>query len=240
MSILEPEEKNPSRSNWNAALGMFLKVSPLYRALPFSARHLFESAITRQGSVGKEDLDQEMNTAIYRAAQNAIKRTGKTSGGIEYIDYGADIHKKLQNLQGTPWDILFNAKRDPRYNAATTLGRFSYKVEGGNLIVTDNYDFNKIGDHPSAWGQLRCVIGDATGSVGLGEGADNPIRIEYNIKEWDRLSSERDVYQEKPNDITKSIIDTGNEIGNAVIQGAEDLSNEAYKFGTGIYNTIMK
>jgi hypothetical protein len=67
--------------------------------------------------------------------------------------------KRQQQEKGTiPASIAPNVLSilDPIGNVQTTLGRFTYARDPeGNLVVTDNYDFNPIREMSGAYGALR-------------------------------------------------------------------------------------
>ena len=200
--------------------------------LPYSARHFIASNITGSGKFSGEDLDDDVKIETYRAIKAANIRTGKTEGGTEYADYGKDLHSKLQRLRTTPEDLVVNMYRDPRYTAATTLGRFSYKLsdDGKKYIVTDKYDFKKVEGVASAWGDVRNVVGDLTEATGLSEaesGEESKVRMEFDIDEYEKILETYQPPEEKMNniDITKSL---------------SGLSKSLFQKGKGIYNSLIR
>jgi hypothetical protein len=84
--------------------------------------------------VKKEDLTPNQLKAIKQAALNAQKRTGNSTGGTKYSDYG----KNYSHVWSNPSRLL----TDPVKVAQTTVGRSNYKVNPNNQInISDNYDF---------------------------------------------------------------------------------------------------
>lgn len=200
--------------------------------LPFPARHFIASNITGSGKFSGEDLDSDVRMETFRAIKAANIRTGKTSGGTEYVDYGKDIHSKLQRLRSTPEDLVVNMYRDPRYTAATTLGRFSYKLsdDGKKYIVTDKYDFKKVEGIASAWGDVRNLVGDLTEKTGLSEaesGEESQVYMELDIADYEKQLETYQAPQEKPENIN-------------IVKSLKGLGNEVFKTGKGIYNSLTE
>ena len=55
---------------------------------------------------------------------------------------------------------------DDSVAAATTIGGFQFKIEDGNVIITDVYDFNRFkGKQNSAYAQVRSSVETAKGGV---------------------------------------------------------------------------
>ena len=82
----------------------------------------------------KSDLSPEELKAIQTAALNAKKRSGQSSGGMKYSDYGKGY--------GDPWSNKMELLTNPIKTAQTSIGRFSYNVGPGSKVnVSDKYDF---------------------------------------------------------------------------------------------------
>lgn len=101
----------------------------------------------------ENDFKNSQLQVMVDAIKSAIKRTGKKSGGIEYVDYGklsdgTDIVTAWFSKGGVGTkDMITNTLlSDPKFMVATTLGRFSYSKEKDKLKITDVYDFKKIPD----------------------------------------------------------------------------------------------
>jgi len=109
--------------------------------------------------IQKSDLSKENLSAIYNAAQNAYKRTGKTHQGTMYSDYGKEYgdiwnmgvpdavkSSGISSLAKIPFQLGNIGARtimDPIYQAATSLGRFTYTINpDGSVGVEDTYDFS--------------------------------------------------------------------------------------------------
>jgi len=98
--------------------------------------------------LSEKDFSNSQLSVIKKAVDNAVKRTGQFRGGIEYVDYGDNIVEKWFGPGGVKTkDMITNTlMANPKFMVATTLGRFSYSVKNGKLVVTDVYDFKKIPD----------------------------------------------------------------------------------------------
>jgi hypothetical protein len=96
----------------------------------------------------ENDFSDNQLKQMKKAVSNAIKRTGQTKGGTEYVDYGDNIVTDWFGHGGVKTkDMVINTLlSDPKFMVATTLGRFTYKYENGKLKITDIYDFKKIPD----------------------------------------------------------------------------------------------
>ena len=99
-------------------------------------------------NLDQNDFSDSQKRVMVDVVKNAVKRTGSKKGGIEYVDYGGDIVNKWFGPGGVKTkDMIANTLfANPKFMVATTLGRFSYKIENGKLKITDIYDFKKIPD----------------------------------------------------------------------------------------------
>lgn len=94
-----------------------------------------------------DDFTSSQKEIMFNTIQNAIKRNKNTKvGSTEYVDYGGGIEKEWFGPGGTKTsDMVLNTLfSNPKFIVATTLGRFSYKIVNGKIIITDIYDFKKI------------------------------------------------------------------------------------------------
>lgn len=97
----------------------------------------------------ESDFKPDQLAVIKTAVNNAVKRTGKTKlGATEYVDYGKENADKWFGPGGVKSvDMVLNTlNSNPIFMIATTLGRFTYRIENGKLKVTDIYDFSPIPD----------------------------------------------------------------------------------------------
>jgi len=92
------------------------------------------------------DFNSSQKQEIIDAVGRAINRTGQKKGSIEYVDYGDNVVNKWFGPGGVgTTDMITNtALSNPKFMVATTLGRFSYDLNGNKLHITDIYDFSKI------------------------------------------------------------------------------------------------
>lgn len=106
-----------------------------------------------------DDFSGSQLEEIRKIVKNAIKRTGKKSGGTEYADYGSNVVNKWFGEGGVKTtDMISNTiLADPKFMIATTLGRFSYAVQNGQIKISDIYDFKKIPDANTEAKDLRSL-----------------------------------------------------------------------------------
>ena len=132
------------------------KVNPNW--FPTSARTFFE---TVQGN--RDPITQaHFSPAELDALRQLIESTGGR-GNVQYDDYTKFMRKQQQEHGTIPASIAPNVLSilDPIGNVQTTLGRFTYARDPeGNLVVTDNYDFNPIREMSGAYGALRNYAGE--------------------------------------------------------------------------------
>jgi hypothetical protein len=103
-----------------------------------------------------------VNAHLYRSVENAIKRTGKTKGGTEYIDYSPQIEKDINSLNMSAGDMVLGSLVSPELTAATTFGRVSYEQDPktGDIIIYDSYDFNKTPEKSTVYSKIRSKLGE--------------------------------------------------------------------------------
>lgn len=134
------EVKKPQPDNsWNPIKGF---KGWLRRTFPNVAELFFSRDLST------DDFSDSQKLEMVKAVKNAVKRTGKKRGGIEYVDYGDNVVNDWFGHGGIKTkDMIINTLlAKPKFMVATTLGRFSYNIENGKLKITDVYDFKKIPD----------------------------------------------------------------------------------------------
>lgn len=92
------------------------------------------------------DFTRRQKSVIYNVIQNAIKRGQKRQSGVtSYDDYSPEIKATFDNATGASTkDILTKTFTDPYFQIASTLGRFTYRLQpDGTYMVNDIYDFSK-------------------------------------------------------------------------------------------------
>ena len=114
----------------------------LRKTFPNVAQLFFAKDLTER------DFSNSQLKEMTKTVSNAIKRTGQTKGGTEYVDYGDNVVNDWFGRGGVKTkDMVINTLlANPKFMIATTLGRFSYRYENGKLKITDVYDFKKIPD----------------------------------------------------------------------------------------------
>ena len=109
--------------------------------LPDQAAQFLSAIVTKDNKLGLEELTPEQQEALIKSIKNAQKRTGKDSGGTQYIDYSPEVEKAFQGMSAGKEQMLSS---DPDIQAASILGRVSYKKNAlGEIEVYDSYDFSK-------------------------------------------------------------------------------------------------
>lgn len=102
---------------------------------------------TGSARMGDSSLDKEQRRMLLNVIQNAVERTGKSTGGTEYTDYNPEIANRInRGAEGSLREIAVNTATDPLYRLATTIGRGRYWPDPenpGGYIYTDVYDWNK-------------------------------------------------------------------------------------------------
>ncbi len=81
----------------------------------------------------KSDFTKAELKAMRDAAMRAKKRTGASHGGTRYSDYGKGY--------GNPWGDKMRLLTDPKRTAQTSIGRFTYDVNGNDVNLSDQYNF---------------------------------------------------------------------------------------------------
>lgn len=107
--------------------------------------------------LNETDFNDNQLRVIKSTVYNAVKRTGKLVGSTEYNDYGSNFAQKWFGPGGVKSaDMILNTlESNPIFMVATTLGRFSYKIQNGELKVTDVYDFSPIPDAKTKLNELE-------------------------------------------------------------------------------------
>jgi len=144
-------DKNKNKKHTEKSFDPLKIISPLLYGFKNWVRRTFPNVVQLffARDLSEKDFSNSQLNIIKKVVDSAIKRTGKIkNGSTEYEDYGDDIVEKWFGPGGVKTeDMLKNTiMANPKFMIATTLGRFSYKVENGKLIVTDVYDFKKIPD----------------------------------------------------------------------------------------------
>ena len=110
--------------------------------IPSSVRSLVSDLVgTDLETTRNEDyLGEGEQQAVRDITLAKIKKTGKTSGAVEYKDYEAGTSDV--SFAGSS-GIIKTLLGDDEYSIKTTLGQYNYRIdERGHLIVTDQYNFN--------------------------------------------------------------------------------------------------
>lgn len=150
--------------------------------------------------VQKSDFTKDNLKAIYNAALDAQKKTGKSHNGTSYSNYGnayGDLWGKgvpdqlrKTKLAKVPFQVANVAKDtmlDPAYQAATTLGRFTYNVnKDGSVDISDKYDFSQeAGEN----GMMKSIVQAIDNTLGNDPRKNIQFRISpQDIKRYGGLS----------------------------------------------------
>jgi hypothetical protein len=109
--------------------------------MPDQAAQFLSAIVTKDNKVGLQDLTPDIQEALINSVKNAKKRTGKNSGGTQYIDYSPEVEQAFQGMTAGKKQMV---STDPNIQAATILGRVSYKKNAlGETEIYDSYDFSK-------------------------------------------------------------------------------------------------
>lgn len=132
--------------------------------VPLNAAQMGAALVNEDSKLGTNDTSRRVNEHLYRSVQNAIKRTGKTKGATEYIDYSPAIDKDLNGLSMPASDMIAGSALSSELQAATTYGRVSYKQnpDTGEIEIYDTYDFSKTPGGSGAYKKLRNAVGEAS------------------------------------------------------------------------------
>lgn len=140
--------------------------------MPSQAAQFLSAITTGDNKLGLNDMSPDIKASILKSVENAKKRTGKTSGGTQYIDYSPEVDKDFEGMSAGPGKML---SIDPDVQAATMVGRVSYKTnKKGETEIYDSYDFSKT--DPTKANTLYKKIRNYAGEVLPDEG-NNPNLI---------------------------------------------------------------
>jgi hypothetical protein len=132
-----PLSKKPVTSKFETKVLRFL----LGAKMPDQAAQFLSAIATQDNKLGLQDLTPDIQEALIKSVKNAQKRTGKDSGGTQYIDYSPEVHEAFQGMSASKKQMV---SIDPDIQAATMLGRVSYKKNAlGETEIYDSYDFSK-------------------------------------------------------------------------------------------------
>jgi hypothetical protein len=147
------------------------KLNP--QLFPTSAKTLIETLQGNKEQITEKNFSPEELTVL----KNLIEMT-QNKGHVQYADY-IDFMKKQQKEHGTiPASMTPSILSilDPIGNVQNTLGRFTYSRDPqGNLIVVDNYDFNK--QRPSTDAVIGAIRNYAGQKIPAGAGRDVRINL---------------------------------------------------------------
>jgi hypothetical protein len=129
--------------------------------MPDQAAQLVSAIATKDNKLGLQDLTPDIKEALLKSVKNAQKRTGKNTGGTEYIDYSSEVEKAFQGMSAGKKQMV---STNPDIQAATMLGRVSYKKNAsGETEIYDSYDFSKTDPKKadSFYKKIRNYAGEA-------------------------------------------------------------------------------
>ena len=135
--------------------------SVLGALMPDQAAQFLSAIATKDNKLGVDDLTPDIKEALINSVKNAQKRTGKTSGGTQYADFGPEAEKAFQGMKAGAGKML---STDPSIQAASMVGRVSYKKNAkGEIEIYDSYDFSKTNPDKadSLYKKIRAYAGEA-------------------------------------------------------------------------------
>jgi len=222
--------------------------------LPNNGSQLLSALINEDSTYTTRDSSKKSNEHLYRSVRNAIKRTGKNSGGTEYEDYSDEIAKDINSLKANALDMAAGSVLSPEVDAATAFGRVSYKQdpETGKIKVYDSYDFSKTPGGDGLYKKIRSFAGEAS------EGRlDSSPKL---IGEFD-LDEKKKGFMDKVGDFSSNVVDAAispidamnfsygdvkkgtqkvKDAGNYLKKGALDAYEDASSTAKDLYNTASK
>ena len=130
--------------------------------MPDQAAQFLSAITTKDNKLGFEDLTPDIKEALITSVKNAKKRTGKHSGGTQYIDYSPEVEQAFNGMKAGAEKMV---SIDSATQAATMLGRVSYKKNSkGETEIYDSYDFSKSNiaskDAKTLYQKVRAYAGD--------------------------------------------------------------------------------
>jgi uncharacterized protein YjgD (DUF1641 family) len=156
LKMWETQKSTPVSSN--------LKTKVLRTALgavmPDQAAQFLSAIATKDNKLGVDDLSPDVKEALIASIKNAQKRTGKSSGGTQYVDFGPEVDEAFQGMKAGPGKML---STDPATQAAAMVGRVSYKKNAkGETEIYDSYDFSKTNPDKadSLYKKIRAYAGE--------------------------------------------------------------------------------
>jgi hypothetical protein len=249
---LAPVSSDTSTNILRTALGLLM---------PDQAAQFLSAITTKDNKLGVKDLTPDIKQALFTSVKNAKKRTGKATGGTQYIDFGPEAEQAFQGMTAGPSKMI---STDPAIQAAAMLGRVSYKTnESGETEIYDSYDFSKTDPNKadSMYKKIRAYAGVAlpdegnkanligripSGQYANGtgeEGIDPPIRSAYENELMSRVITERNKDKNfvqralNPNDYPSIINEDGSETTH-LMQYSTDSNGNAFVSPSVIQNEL--
>lgn len=113
--------------------------------VPVNMRVFASTMFGSEANITEKDFSASDKQALKEAVIRVSTASGKKEGVISYGDYGKGGFSNWEedpSFGGTSLStIVFDSFNDPRFRLETTLGAARYKIENGNVIITDTYDF---------------------------------------------------------------------------------------------------
>ena len=187
------DKKSESSVSYNLLDYLIKKLNP--NLFPTAAKTLFETLQGNKEQITEKNFTKEELTAL----KDLIDIT-QNKGHVQYADYIDLMKKQQKELRKIPFSITPSilSVLDPIGNIQNTLGRFRYYRDSqGNLIVVDNYDFNKQRSSSDfLLGTLRNYAQDKI-PPGSGRG------VKINLGNIDNLSNQPIQYKDPFADTTR-------------------------------------
>ena len=141
------EDKNPYKKVNSSKADFVRTITPL----PINASQAV-AKLTGDARMSESSLSDKQKVLLWDVIQNAMKRSGKASGGTEYEDFGDLGHGSKQQFAN--WfnrgninaaSLVGNSLTNEGFKLASTIGRGRYwhdDKEPGTFYYTDVYDWN--------------------------------------------------------------------------------------------------
>jgi len=237
-----PKAQKGKALSSNLATAFVREILPI----PENASQLLANQLTGDNKFSMQDGEYFSNQHLKRSVLNAIKRTGNSTGGTQYVDYSPSIEKDLEKINMGFTDMVAGSFLSPELVAATTFGRVHYETDPKTGVITmyDSYDFNQTPEKDTFYSSLRSKVGD--GKLGK----QNIIGQFHPDDDPDYLNMAAGIYKNPIDALNirygdiKNVSDTAynvmQNVGDTVYDAGNDVYNEVVKTGNGIYNYLNK
>ncbi len=142
--------------------------------LPVNMTTFASTLFGSKSDITENDFSSSDKQTLVDTVKRVKAKTGKTEGVIGYGDYSPDGKVSDFGTGMSAGKIVGQSFNNPAFRLETTLGMARYKIEKGNLIITDVYDWyaNK--------GKVNQAVQQQGGPLGL-------MAVGYQSRGWEGL-----------------------------------------------------